>query len=106
MSNELSWLQSHKDGSVILRIHVQPNASKTAVQGVHGDRLKIRLAAPPVDGAANEELLTFLKKTLKKNATHPFELSLIRGQTSRQKDVLCVGLAQDVLERTFAQQAL
>jgi uncharacterized protein len=44
----------------ILTVHVQPNASRTECVGVHGDALKIRLAARPVDGAANDELIRFV----------------------------------------------
>ena len=45
---------------VRLAIQVQPRASRTELAGIHGDALRIRLAAPPVDGAANEELIRFL----------------------------------------------
>jgi uncharacterized protein (TIGR00251 family) len=48
----------------ILRVIVIPNASKTEIVGLHEGALKIRLAAPPVDGKANEELCRFLAKTL------------------------------------------
>ncbi|HSB44627.1 MAG TPA: DUF167 domain-containing protein [Nitrospira sp.] len=56
-------VQDSKDGAV-LTVHVQPKASRTACVGIHGDALKIRIAAPPVDGAANEELIRFLAQTL------------------------------------------
>ena len=49
---------------VRLRLHVQPRASRTEVAGHHGDAIKIRLAAPPVDGAANDALLRFLSDRL------------------------------------------
>jgi uncharacterized protein len=56
-------VQDSKDGAV-LTVHVQPKASRTACVGIHGDALKIRIAAPPVDGAANEELIRFLARAL------------------------------------------
>lgn len=50
-----------REGDVItLVLHVQPGAKRTGVTGLHGDALKIRLAAPPVDGRANEVLLRFI----------------------------------------------
>jgi uncharacterized protein (TIGR00251 family) len=49
---------------ITLTIHVQPRASKTEVAGRYGDAIRIRLKAPPVDGAANEELITFLAQRL------------------------------------------
>jgi uncharacterized protein len=48
-----------KDG-VVLTVHVQPNAARTDLVGIHGDAVKIRIAASPVDGAANRELIRFL----------------------------------------------
>jgi hypothetical protein len=47
-----------------LRLHVQPRASRTELAGLHGSALKVRLAAPPVDGAANEALVRFLSDRL------------------------------------------
>lgn len=88
-----AWLES-VDGGVLLRLYIQPKASHSEVVGPHGEpiRLKIRVAAPPVDGVANEALLSFLKKKL---GLRLAQLELIRGQASRQKDVLCRGV--DVL---------
>lgn len=90
----MSWLEKTPSGT-LLRIQVQPKASKTEVTGVHGDRLKIRIAAPPVDGAANEELLRFLKKKLGVPAS---QITLLRGHTSKMKDVLCVGVTEDAIQ--------
>ncbi len=56
-------VQETKEG-VILTVHIQPNASRTKVAGLHGAALKIRVAAPPVDGAANAELIRFLAREL------------------------------------------
>lgn len=93
------WLES-VEGGVLLRLYIQPKASHSEFVGPHGEppRLKIRVAAPPVDGVANEELLNFLKK---KFGVRTAQLELIRGQASRQKDVLCRGV--DVL---FVQKKL
>ena len=75
------------DGQVAvqLTVHVQPGAKRTEVAGTHGDSLKIRLAAPPVDGRANAELLRYLAHAFgvpQRNAM------LVRGDSSRQKIVL------------------
>lgn len=73
------------DGTaIILTLHVQPGAPRTAAAGAHGDALKIRLAAPPVDGKANAELLRYLADVF---AVPLRNVSLLRGQTSRQKVV-------------------
>jgi uncharacterized protein (TIGR00251 family) len=72
------------DQGVILRILVQPRASKTEFAEAMEDRLKLRISSPPVDGKANNEIIKFLSKTLRlpKN-----RISLIRGETSRRKDI-------------------
>ena len=59
----LQIVQDSKHG-VVLTVHVQPKASQTAYVGIYGNALKIRVAAPPVDGAANEELVRFLASEL------------------------------------------
>jgi len=69
---------------IVLTLHVQPGAARTEVAGVHGDALKVRLAAPPVAGKANAELLRFLAEVFgvsRRNVT------LVRGDTSRRKIV-------------------
>ena len=45
---------------MVFNIHVQPRASRDEITGIHGDRIKIRITAPPVDGKANEHLMRFL----------------------------------------------
>ncbi len=76
------WFRVARDGRVTITLHIQPGARKTEVAGLHGDALKIRLAAPPVDGKANEALLRFVAETLKIQRT---AVSLKSGQTSRRK---------------------
>ena len=80
-------------GGVELSLHIQPRAGRTEVVGPHGDALKIRLAAPPVDGEANEALIRFLAKTL---GVAKRAVSIERGETGRKKRVrvLGVGVAQ------------
>lgn len=70
--------------SLLLHCHIQPGARSTDVSGTHGDRLKIRLQAPPVDGKANEALLAFLAREFGVNKS---AVKLLRGQSSRQKTV-------------------
>ena len=86
-----AWISQTAQG-VVVRVHAQPQASRTEIVGAHGEgeaaRLKIRLAAPPVDGKANEELLYFLKK---KTGIPSGAIELLRGDTSKSKDVLFRG---------------
>lgn len=75
------WLRE-SGGRTTLTLHIQPGAKKSEVAGVHGDALKIRLAAPPVDGKANAALIDFLAARLGLSKS---QLSLKSGQTSRRK---------------------
>lgn len=76
-------------GGTRLTIHVQPRASASSVAGFHGNAVKVRLAAPPVDGAANEALVAFLAETLgrPRSAVH-----LRSGAASRRKTVEVTGI--------------
>ena len=69
---------------LILDCHLQPKASSDEFAGLHGDRLKIRLTAPPVEGKANAYLLAFLGKAF---GVAKSQVSLISGELNRQKRV-------------------
>ena len=75
---------------VRFKVHVQPRASRTEIVGVHGAALKVRLHSPPVDGAANEELVTFLAKTL---GVSKRAVRIVSGQSSRGKTVEVEGVS-------------
>ena len=66
-------------------VHVQPRASRTEVVGLHGDAIKIRIKAPPVDGGANRELLRFLAGRL---GVSPSAVQLLSGAAGRRKRIL------------------
>ena len=91
----MSWLRVQHEG-VTLTLHIQPGAKKTEVAGLHGDALKIRLAAPPVDGKANAALVEFVAERLKlpKSA-----VCLKSGQTSRHKVLEVDGSTAAAVER-------
>ncbi len=76
-------------GGVLLPVRVQPRASRDQVVGVQDEALKVRLTAPPVDGAANQALVKFLAKAL---GVSKGRLSLVSGQKSRRKLVRVEGL--------------
>lgn len=71
-------------------MHVQPGASRSGVAGLHGERLKLRLAAPPVDGKANAALIEFLADRL---GVPRRDLRIAAGEASRIKRVAVRGLA-------------
>jgi uncharacterized protein (TIGR00251 family) len=83
----------------VLSVHVQPRAARTEVVGLHGDAIKIRLKAPPVDGAANDELIRFVAERLGLPRT---AVELVGGATGRAKRLRITG-AGDTAEAVRAR---
>ena len=77
-------------GGAVLEVLVQPRASRTRVVGEHDGRLKIQLAAPPVDGEGNAALLEFLAHALHVKKA---DVALLAGETGRRKRVRVAGLS-------------
>ena len=75
-----------------ISLRVQPRASRNAVVGWTGDILKIRLTAPPVEGAANAVCLTFLADLLDLPSSH---IEILKGARSRTKVVQITGLSKE-----------
>ena len=89
-------VQDTKAGAV-LSVYIQPKASATECVGIYGDAIKIRVAAPPVDGAANDELIRFLARQL---SIPTASVRIHSGASGRHKHVLVKGAtAQLVLTR-------
>ena len=78
------FLQENPQG-ITFKVFVQPKSSKNMITGIYSDALKIKLTAPPVDGAANKMCIKFLAKCFKVPKT---SLEIISGHTSRTKYVL------------------
>jgi hypothetical protein len=87
------------DAGTELTVWVKPRASRTRITGVRQGALEVAVAAPPVDNAANGELLRFLAKTLNVPKT---ALSLARGASSRSKVVRVAGLGVQELRQLLA----
>ncbi|MDO9598830.1 MAG: DUF167 domain-containing protein [Azoarcus sp.] len=90
------WLREAADGSLVLTLHIQPGAKQTGFAGLHGEAMKIRLAAPPVDGKANAALCAFLADFC---AVPKSAVTLISGETSRAKRVRVAGATPGVTGR-------
>lgn len=72
------------DGDLLLVCHLQPKASKSEFSGLHGDALKVRIQAPPIEGKANSELVKFLAKQF---GVSKSAVSIISGELNRHKRV-------------------
>lgn len=77
-----------KDG-IVINVKVQPRSSRKGIDGVEGDVLKVRLNSPPVDGAANEQLIEVLSEEL---GVRKSSISIVRGLSSRHKAVEIKGV--------------
>jgi len=80
------------DGGIVLSIRVFPRSGRSAFAGERDGQLVVKLTAPPVDGAANEELIALLAKTL---GVPKRAVSIVSGETSRQKRVRVDGVSID-----------
>lgn len=82
-----------------LRLRVAPGTAKTAVVGRHGEGWKLRVAAPPERGKANDAVVSFLADTL---SVPRASVSIVSGASSRDKIVELAGIGQDEIERRLA----
>jgi uncharacterized protein (TIGR00251 family) len=84
-------------GGVTFAVRVVPRASRNEIVGIHGDALKVRLTAPPVEGRANEALVAFLAQRL---GVRKSQVEIVAGTTSRRKMIRVTGLLlQEVEDR-------
>lgn len=85
MPNAPTWYRLSTDGNAIcIFVHAQPNARTTEIAGLHDGRLKVRVAAPALDGRANDRLLEYLRRRLDLPA---HRVVLVKGQHSRMKSI-------------------
>jgi uncharacterized protein len=89
-------------GSVTIAVRIQPRASKNGVSRMEDGSLKIRLTAPPVDGAANEALVTYLSKAL---AVSKASIEIVSGHTSREKRIKISGVTEVAVDQLLNRSA-
>ena len=97
-----AWLRP-RAGGVVLEIHAQPGARRTAIVGEHGGRLKIAVSAPPLDGRANLALIELLSEKLDLPQR---AVTLEAGDASREKRFFAATTvsADEIVQRLTAQQ--
>jgi len=86
-------------GAVVLRVHVQPRAGRPGVVGRHGDALKIRVAAPPVDDRANAAVVELIARLA---GVSPSSVAVVSGGRSRAKRVRIDGVGPEPLSAAIA----
>ncbi|MEA3468622.1 MAG: DUF167 domain-containing protein [Thermodesulfobacteriota bacterium] len=88
----MDFLSSYKDGRILLKVYVQPRASKNRFIGLYNDAIKLAITAPPVDGKANAAVIRFLASVLNLQKK---DLEIKHGLQSRKKSVLITGVSLD-----------
>ena len=83
-----------KNGQVRFNVHVLPGSSRSEIAGTHNDSLRVRVAARPVEGAANEELILILAKTFKVSKSN---VRIVGGARGRKKQVSIDGESETVV---------
>ena len=91
---------SKRDGAIIFNVRVVPNSSKSEIIGEFDGSLKIKIAAPPVDGAANAELIKVLAKKL---GVAKSAIEIIGGQSSKNKQMKIHNIEPGVLSELVHQ---
>jgi uncharacterized protein (TIGR00251 family) len=91
LTGDVAFQVTEKNGRVRFSVRVQPRASKNEVIGAYGNAVKIRLTAPPVDGAANDKLVIFLSELF---AVGRNSIMIVSGETSRLKVVEILGITE------------
>jgi len=83
----------------VVAVHAQPGARRDELSGLHGDRVRVRTTAPPVDGKANERIVEVVAAAL---GVARRDVELVAGATSRQKDLLVRGLEVEEARQRLA----
>ncbi len=91
-----------KGDGALVRLRVSPNARSTGLQGLHGEVLKLGVAAPPVDGEANAEVERFL---VEKTGASPSRVRVVRGLSGRDKTVFVDGVRAEKVREVLAPRS-
>lgn len=98
---EIKFKITDAEGGAAFGVRVVPRASRNEISGRHGDAVKIRLTAPPVEGVANQALIDFLAERLDVSKT---QIEILSGHASRDKIVCVVGMTPQEVEELLGSQ--
>jgi len=87
-----------EETAITLKVHLQPRALRDGIDGLHGDAVKIRLTAPPLEGKANKALQKFIAKKLNIPSS---QVEIIGGRHSRQKLLRITGISRAEVEKAL-----
>jgi uncharacterized protein (TIGR00251 family) len=89
-------VHSLRDGQVVFKVQVVPRSSRSEVVGEHNGSLRIKIAAPPVEGAANEELIRVLAKTFNVSRS---AVTIVSGHSGKMKQISIEGRTNEIVAR-------
>lgn len=98
----MQGIEERDGGCLLLLLYATPRASKTRVVGLHDGRLKIQVAAPPVDGAANDAIVAYLASAL---GVGRGAVALVAGQTGKRKVARVEGVSAAQVSRALGLDA-
>ncbi len=84
-----------QSGSIILRVKVEPRSSRSGISGLYGDSLKVKLTSPPVEGKANNEIISVLSKVL---GIKKKQIEIVSGRSSKNKIIRLTDVEKNILE--------
>ena len=87
-----------EETAIPFKVLLQPRASREGIDGLHGDAVKVRVFAPPLEGKANKALKRFIAKKLNISSS---QVEIIAGQRSRQKLLRITGISRAEIEKTL-----
>jgi len=99
LTESMSWIAETAEG-ILVKVLVQPRAAKNEIVGLQGDMLKVKLTAPPVDGAANRMCRDYVAKALKVRRS---QVEMVSGHKSRSKTLLVRSATQQQLQALLKQ---
>ncbi len=91
----MNWFKEN-NGKLTLNIYVIPRSSRTEIIGIYASSLKIKLKAPPVDNAANEELIKFIASNL---AVSKSSVEIVKGHNQKRKVLSIIGTNEEKVKR-------
>jgi uncharacterized protein (TIGR00251 family) len=87
-----------KEASATLKVRLQPRASRDGIEGLHGDALKVKVTAPPLEGRANKAVKKLLAEQL---GIAPSQVEIIAGERSREKLLRISGISRAEIEKAL-----
>jgi uncharacterized protein (TIGR00251 family) len=90
----MSWYEL-RGADLVLRVRVQPKASREGIEGVRAARLRVRVAPPPAGGAANARTIALIAAAL---AIPRSRVAIVRGERSREKEIVVINGGRDSVQ--------